>query len=120
MSDTRKRSTKTYNPETGKEGLGQNGLYWKMLRMIAHKIKEGGEKKSISKIIDHLHDVFQLSFNYREPFPDFPQFREPKGTHDLTVPEFHAYYSKCQEASIRQWGISGMEEDSRPFDHGGK
>lgn len=113
-----KRSTKTH--KDGVEGLGQNGLYWKLLRSIARKKRADGERRSEKILVAELHTLFQMAFNYKVPFPDFPDLRVPAGTSDMDVVPFHNYYSKCQEASIRLFGISGMEEDSRPFDHGGK
>ena len=108
------RSTRT------DKGLGQNGLYQKLLRSIALKKREAGETKAVSKLKDELHVMFQCAFWHETPYPDFPDLRIPKGTSNMTVQEFHLYYTQCQEASIRLWGVSGMDEDEKEFDHGGK
>lgn len=115
--DERRRSTKTF--KDGKEGLGQNGLYWKLMRTIAKKLRAGGDKTSEKVLVAKLHQTFQLAFNFKVPFPEFPTLREEKGTSHMSVTEFHNYFTECQAAAIRRYGVSGMDEDDAPFDHGG-
>ena len=114
-NDTRRRSTKTFNPQTGEEGLGQNGLYRKLLRDIAKQLRACGDKRGENPIMDDLHKMFQYCFNYEVPFPDMPEFKVIKGTSMMSVTEFKIYYDHCQRAAIRQWGVSGMDEDNLPF-----
>lgn len=120
-NDQRKRSTKTYNPDTGKEGLGQNGLYWKLMHRVALHRRALGEKRSVSKLKDEQHLLLQLAFNFIVPFPDLPHLRTPKGTHDMSVTEFSLYYTQCEDACLKMYGIkvSPFGEDSLEFDHGG-
>lgn len=118
MSDTRKRSTKTYNPETGKEGLGQNGLYWKLMHRVALHRRSLGEKRSVPKLKDEQHLLLQLAFNYDVPFPEFPDLRKPRGTHGMSVTEFRIYFDECTKACAAMWGVTAFEEDLKEFDHG--
>lgn len=115
MSDTRRRSTRTVNPETGEIGLGQNGLYWKLLRDVARHLRAGGETRSEKSLVEQYHNQFQLLFNYTIPFPEFPELREARGTSELSVTEFKVYYDHVQRACILKWGVTGMDEDNLPF-----
>ena len=114
-NDHRRRSTKTFNPQTGEEGLGQNGLYWKLLRSVAKHMRSLGDKRSEKVLMASLHTMFQTCFNYTVPFPEFPELREARGTSEMSVTEFKTYYDNCQRAAILMWGVSGMDEDKLPF-----
>lgn len=86
MSET--RSTRTLN------GLGQNGLYWKLCRMVARF--NGREAQEV-------HGLFKFTFNGN------------RSTKRLAVGEFHSYFEECQAASLMMWGISAFDEDKRAF-----
>jgi hypothetical protein len=86
MAET--RSTKT------SKGLGQNGLYWKLCRMVG---------KSFAREAEDVDGLFRATFNGGK-------------THkDLDKGPFKDYFDQCQEASIRMWGISAFDEDKKSF-----
>lgn len=102
--DTRKRSTKTFNE--GIEGLGQNGLYWQLLRDVAKKEKPRASAATHSAVADMLHEIFKIMFN------------GGKSTSNLSVTDFKSYFDHCQRFCIERFDVSGMKEDAKPFDHG--
>lgn len=111
--DDRARSTKT------EKGLGQNGLYWKLMRRVALHRKANGENGSVQKLMDEQHVLMQTAFNFTTPFPEFPDLRQPKGTSHMSVTEFSHYFEECEKACVLMWDVSPFEEKNAPFDHGG-
>lgn len=106
-NDPRPRSTKTF--KDGKEGLGQNGLYWKLVRSMAEFGVANGSEKSVDELIKETHKAFRTLY------------AAGKSTSKMSVSEMHIYYSECQQHSVEMLGgVSGMDEDSLPFDHGFK
>ena len=110
--DDRLRTTKT------EKGFGQNGLYWQLLRNIALHQRALGEKKSVQKLMDDVHLLFQMSFNFKVPYPEMPDLREPQGTSCLSVTEFLLYFQECEKAAALIWGVTAFKEDKKEFDHG--
>ena len=47
-------------------------------------------------------------------------YNEGKSTKKMSPSEFYVYYQTCQRASILMFGVSGMDEDLKEFDHGFK
>lgn len=111
--DTRHRSTKTLN------GRGQNGLYWKLVRSVAEKEAESragdGKQVEFDEVLRQVDFMFNLLFSSKSPYPDMPEFRVIIPHKTLSVTDFKTYYDHCQRAAIRQWGVSGMDEDKLPF-----
>ncbi len=114
MADDRLRSTKT------DKGMGQNGLYWKLMRGVALHRQENGETRGIKALMDEQHTLMQVAFNYTVPFPEFPTLRQPKGTSSLSVTEFLEYFKEVKKACELMWDFSVLAEENAPFDHGGK
>lgn len=115
-NDTRPRSTRTF--KDGKQGFGQNGLYWMLLRKVALHRQGAGEKRSVQKLMDEQDLLLQLAFNYTVPLPEFPMLRQPKGTSGLSMSDFNFYYIQCEKACATMWGVSPFKEDIKEFDHG--
>lgn len=87
---------------------GQRNLYEKMLRMVAVAQCPTCGAREIDNIMEVQHRFYKAMYN------------EGKSTKTLSKEEFSRFFEECQRSSILMFGISGMEEDSRPFDHGGK
>lgn len=85
---------------------GQRNLYEKMLRMVARAKRPNGGAGEIDAMMEVQHDFYKWRHN------------GGKSTKNLSKEAFHKFYEACQKDSIEMFGISGMEEDSRPFDHG--
>ena len=64
-----------------------------------------GSEKSVDELIDETHKAFRTLY------------AAGKSTSQMSVSEMHVYYETCQRHSILMLGVSGMDEDSLPFDH---
>ena len=86
---------------------GQRNLYEKMLRKVAEKQCPSCGAREITSLMDIQHKFYKQLYN------------EGKSTSKMSKTAFHLYYETCQRASILMFGVSGMDEDDAPFDHGG-
>ena len=85
---------------------GAQNLYWKLLRAVAVKRCPSCSPQSINELMDLLHTFFKQLHNAGNT------------TTKMSPSEFHVYYETCQRDSILMFGVSGMDEDAKPFDHG--
>lgn len=98
----KKRSTKSYNEETDKEGLGQNGYYF---GVVIYEFQEGyfdayGELCTKEK----AHAILKQECNFKEIINQNTGEirREPKSTADLTTVQFEEYLQRCRDF-IQEW-----------------
>ena len=99
----KKRSTYTYNEETGKEGRGQNGYYH---FIICELFCEGWHDLTgeiISK--QQAHERLKMYCNYEERAIEATGeiIKLPKSTAEQTTVEAEDYYERC-----RQWIFDNM------------
>jgi len=98
----KKRSTKTYNEETGEEGYGQNGYYWHIvIQLFCDGWKEMyGEPISIKK----AHEILKNECNYLERvnLKTGEILKQPQSTASMTTVEFEEYLDRCR-AWIMEW-----------------
>lgn len=85
---------------------GQNRLYWKLLRRMAEHGISNGSGETVKHLMEAAHEFFKVFYG------------AGKSTKEMSKEEMHLYYSTCQRHSILMLGVSGMDEDSKPFDHG--
>ena len=97
-----RRSTKTWNDETGEEGGGQNGYYW---FVVVHEFCEGyldtyGEICTKAR----AHSTLKQECNFREIVnPTTGAIRrEARSTADMTTVEFEEYLERCR-VWIKEW-----------------
>ena len=93
----KKRSTYTYNEETGKEGRGQSGYYW----FIICELFREGWRDLTGEMIDknQAHERLKMYCNYQEIANDITGeiVKIPKSTADQTTVEAEEYYQRCRE-----------------------
>ena len=87
---------------------GQNRLYRKLLRRMAQHAISRGAGKTIKELMEDAHEAFKEIHG------------AGKSTTEMSVSEMHLFYTECQRHSILMLGVSGMDEDSKEFDHGFK
>jgi len=73
--------------------------------MAQHGISHGSGK-SLKELMEDAHEAFKEIYG------------AGKSTMEMSVSEMHLFYSECQRHSILMLGVSGMDEDSKEFDHG--
>lgn len=73
--------------------------------MAEHGISHGSGE-TIKSLMEATHAFFKAFY------------AAGKSTTEMSKEEMHLYYSKCQRHSVLMLGVSGMDEDSKPFDHG--
>ena len=93
----KKRSTYTYNEETGKTGRGQNGYYW----FIIITSFQQGWLDLTGEYIDkkQAHERLKMYCNYKEIANDITGeiLKIPLSTTDQTTIEAEEYYQRCRE-----------------------
>ena len=73
--------------------------------MAQHAISRGAGK-TIKELMKDAHEAFKEIHG------------AGKSTTEMSVSEMHLFYTECQRHSILMLGVSGMDEDSKEFDHG--
>jgi hypothetical protein len=99
----KKRSTYTYNEETGKEGRGQSGYYW----FVICGLFVEGWRDLTGELIDKpkAHERLKMYCNYEERAVESTGeiIKIPKSTADQTTVEAEEFYERC-----RQWMLENM------------
>ena len=67
-----------------------------------------GSELPLDKLLNEIHKDFKTLY------------ADGKSTTKMSVSEMHLFYTECQRHSILMLGVSGMDEDSKEFDHGFK
>ena len=73
--------------------------------MAQHGISHGSGK-TIKELMEDAHEAFKEIHG------------AGKSTTEMSVSKMHLFYTSCQRHSILMLGVSGMDEDSKEFDHG--
>jgi hypothetical protein len=102
----KKRSTYTYNEDTGKEGRGQNGYYF---FLICELFCEGWRDLTgelISK--GQAHERLKMYCNYSERANETTGeiVKIPKSTADQTTVEAEEYYERCRQWMFENMGVT--------------
>ena len=101
----KKRSTRTYNEETGKEGTGQNGYYH---YIICEMFRDGWQELTGQLIRKaQAHEYLKFYCNYREDLNEKTGeiLHVPLTTSDLTTVQFEDYCQRCREWVFENMGI---------------
>jgi len=101
----KKRSTYTYNEETGKEGRGQVGYYW----FIICELFREGWRDLTGELIDknQAHERLKMYCNYEERAIESSGeiVKIPKSTSEQTTVEAEEYYQRCREWMLDNMGV---------------
>ena len=83
-------------------------MYRKLIRRMAQHGISHGSGESLKSLMEATHTFFKAYYG------------AGKSTTEMSVSEMHLFYTECQRHSILMLGVSGMDEDSKEFDHGFK
>jgi len=102
----KKRSTYTFNEETGKKGRGQNGYY---IFVICGLFCEGWRDLT-GEIIDksQAHERLKMYCNYKEIAVEKTGeiIKVPQSTADQTSMEANEYHQRCRDWMFENMGVN--------------
>jgi hypothetical protein len=85
---------------------GAQNLYWKLLRKSAEHKFPKASVETHTAMADLLHNMFKHMHN------------NGLSTRTLNATNFSIYFQACQRDCILMFGVTGMDEDDKEFDHG--